>query len=208
MYLLGKIQFMVASVFVLCVMASTDISAMELDQTQITDSDWEYFGNLLTQSQQEKMQQIGNMQYTISKLPCEKKVDAVIEIIDAMNVLTPIFERASISKELSDYAKKYASSIVHDFSGLNKVLVSALPEFKSACSKGMLNHQEIEYYKQLSIWFTNSSHCLSCQEFALGSSERTVAGLKEFSELNKVNLNIIEQQFNKEVWNKSTSTAQ
>lgn len=199
---------MVGSVLVSCVLASTNICAMELDKNQITDSDREYFGNQLTPSQQEKMQQIGNLQYTLSKLPCEKKVDAVIDTIDALNVLTPIFERASSSKELSDYAKKYAASLVHNFSGLSQTLVSALPEFKLACSKGMPSRQEIEYYEQLSIWFTNSSHCLSCQKFALGSSERTVAGLKEFNELKKESLNIFEQQFNKEVWNKSASKAQ
>lgn len=197
-----------AIVLVSCVLVTSDIYAMDLDQNQITDSDREYFGNHLTESQLEKMQQIGNMQYTLSKLPCEKKVDAVIELIDVLKVITPIFDKASNSKELSDYAKKYASSLVHDFSGLSQTLVSALPEFKLACSKGMPSSQEIEYYEQLSIWFTNSTFCMSCQKFALGSSERTVAGLKEFGELDKGKLKAMEQQFNKEVWNKSTSTTQ
>jgi hypothetical protein len=131
-------------VAVLIVILSINAFAMEpLDMKQVTDVDIIYFGSRLTSDQIEKLQQISIHGYTTSKIPCDKIV-AINKTLLFLNIVTPVFREASTDSEISRYARKYSSSLAHEFTETAKVFADILPHYKKICTAGKQNRQDTE----------------------------------------------------------------
>src|ERR1035437_3776343 len=118
--------------------------AMEpLNLKRISDDDKIYFGSRLSRDQIEKIQQIINHNYTKSKLPCEK-ILAINMTLSFLSTVTPIFRDASTSTEISAYARKYSSSLVHELTAKTKALTEILPYYKKVCAAKETSRQNGE----------------------------------------------------------------
>jgi hypothetical protein len=104
-----------------------------LNLKRISDDDKIYFGSRLSLDQIERIQQIINHNYTVSKLPCEK-ILAINMTLGFLSTVTPIFREASTSAEISAYARKYSSSLLHELTAKTKALTEILPYYKKICA--------------------------------------------------------------------------
>ena len=131
-------------VAVFSVILSINVFAMEpLDMKQVTDADKIYFGSRLTPDQIEKLQQISIHGYTKSKRPCDKIV-AINKTLHFFKAVTPVFRKASTSNEISRYARKYSSSLAHEFTETAEVFADILPRYKKICTVDKQKRQDTE----------------------------------------------------------------
>lgn len=119
--------------------------AMEpLNLKRISDDDKIYFGSRLNRDQIEKIQQIINHDFTMSKLPCEK-ILAINMTLRFLSTMTPIFREASNSTEISPYAKKYSSSLLRELTAKTKELNEILPYYKNTCAANETSRNNGEF---------------------------------------------------------------
>lgn len=189
----------------LCVTA-TNLFAIEVDVNKFTDADKVFVETLFTPKQWDMISEIERVQYVVDKLPCDKQVDKVIEVLGYLNSLLPVYESASKNSKLSEYAKSYFSESYRGLSLLREAFITTtlpeLNEVKLGCLNGKITREQVEYNTQLQAWFTNSKNCDSCQKYPYNSVERKTEGWKEFSGLNDEKMKLIDKQFKTEVWNK------
>ena len=114
---------------------SVNASAIELPNMKlITDEDKFYFGTRLDKEQTEKLQQVINHR-KMSKLPCEK-VEEIHRTLKFLKEVTPIFQEAKSSADISAYARKYSAALAKELAGTSKALNEILPHYKKACTVG------------------------------------------------------------------------
>jgi hypothetical protein len=110
---------------------------------RISDDDKIYFGSRLNRGQIEKTLQIIKHDFTMSKRPCEK-ILAIEMALRFLSTVTPTFREASTSTEISAYARKYSSSLVHELTAKTKKLTEILPDYKKSCAAKETNRQNEE----------------------------------------------------------------
>jgi hypothetical protein len=129
---------------VISVLLSINVLAMEqIDMKQVTDADKIFFGRRLTPEQIEKLKQISIHGFSTSKIPCEKIV-AINKTLHFLSIVTPVFKEASTNDDISKYAKKYSSSVAHEFTQTSKALNEILPRYKKICAASQKKRHDTE----------------------------------------------------------------
>lgn len=126
------ITFSLAAAVVIIMQSVNSYAIEPPNMKRLTEEDKFYFGTRLDKEQFEKLQQVISRPKT-SNQPCTKAAETN-KTLKFLGEVTPLFQEASSSADISSYARNYSTSLAQELVGTRKALTEILPHYKKACA--------------------------------------------------------------------------